>query len=58
MGSLSKSGGGFRIDHPLDPAGKYLCHSFVESPDMKNVNDGSTVLDGQGRAEVVLPDWC
>ena len=38
IGSLSKSGGGFRIDHPLDPAGKYLCHSFVESPDMKNVS--------------------
>jgi hypothetical protein len=57
IGSLSKSGGGFRIDHPLDPAGKYLHHSFVESPDMKNVYDGTTVLDGQGRAEVVLPDW-
>jgi len=56
-GALTKSGGGFRIDHPLDPAGKYLYHSFVESPDMKNVYDGTTVLDGQGRAEVVLPDW-
>jgi hypothetical protein len=31
-GSLSKGGGSFRIDHPLDPAGKYLYHSFVESP--------------------------
>jgi hypothetical protein len=31
-GLLSKGGGGFRIDHPLDPASKILYHSFVESP--------------------------
>ena len=31
-GTLSKTGGAFKIDHPLDPAGKYLYHSFVESP--------------------------
>jgi hypothetical protein len=36
-GSLSKTCGSFRIDHPLDPANKYLSHSFVESPYMKNV---------------------
>src|SRR5205085_7986295 len=39
-GSLIKSGGGFTIDHPLDLANKYLSHSFVESPDMKNLYDG------------------
>jgi len=33
-GSLSKGGGSFKIDHPLDPENKYLYHSFVESPDM------------------------
>ncbi len=26
-----------KIDHPLDPANKYLYHSFVESPDEKNI---------------------
>ena len=31
-GTLSKSSGGFRIDHPVDPANRYLHHSFVESP--------------------------
>ena len=31
-GTIRKGGGGFRIDHPADPAGKYLSHSFVESP--------------------------
>jgi len=57
LGNLSKSGGSFQIDHPLDPSNKYLYHSFVESPDMKNVYDGTIVTDGGGRATVTLPDW-
>jgi hypothetical protein len=56
-GNLEKAGGSFKIDHPLDPANKYLCHSFVESPDMKNVYDGVVVLDEKGEAEIKLPDW-
>jgi hypothetical protein len=28
--------GGSKIDHPLDPENKYLRHSSVESPEMKN----------------------
>jgi hypothetical protein len=56
-GSLSKGGGGFKIDHPLDPTNKYLQHSFVESPDMKNVYDGVVTLDANGSAAVQLPDW-
>jgi hypothetical protein len=56
-GNLSKGGGSFIIDHPLDPAHKYLSHSFVESPDMKNIYDGIAVLDADGRAEIELPDW-
>jgi hypothetical protein len=56
-GNLEKAGGSFKIDHPLDPANKYLCHSFVESPDMKNVYDGVVVLDNKGKAEIELPDW-
>jgi|GEM_PF-635851 len=56
-GSLSKAGGSFKIDHPLDPANKYLSHSFVESPDMKNVYDGVTTLDDMGEAVVELPEW-
>jgi hypothetical protein len=36
-GFLNKAGGGFKIDHPRDPANKYLLHSFVESSDMKNI---------------------
>ena len=56
-GTLTKGGGAFKIDHPLDPENKYLQHSFVESPDMKNVYDGNVVLDASGEATVTLPDW-
>jgi trimeric autotransporter adhesin len=56
-GTLSKGGGSFKIDHPLDPANKYLYHSFVESPDMMNIYNGNVVTDGSGYAAVSLPDW-
>jgi hypothetical protein len=56
-GNLSKAGGSFMIDDPVDPEDKYLYHSFVESPDMKNVYDGVVVTDGGGRAIVTLPDY-
>jgi len=56
-GTLSKTGGSFSIDHPLDPRGKILNHYFVESPDMSNLYSGSVMLDGSGRAEVQLPDY-
>jgi len=56
-GSLSKGGGSFQIDHPLDPANKYLYHSFVESPDMMNIYNGIATLRPDGSAEVQMPDW-
>jgi hypothetical protein len=56
-GTLSKGGGSFKIDHPLDPEHKYLYHSFVESPDMKNIYDGNVVTDAEGFATVDLPEW-
>jgi hypothetical protein len=56
-GTLTKSAGGFRIDHPLYPEDQYLQHSFVESPEMMNVYCGKAVLDDAGEAEVKLPDW-
>jgi hypothetical protein len=56
-GTLEKAGGGFTIDHPLDPVHKLLCHSFVESPDMKNVYDGVAILDENGTAWIELPSW-
>jgi hypothetical protein len=56
-GNLSKGGGSFKIDHPLDPANKYLYHSFAESPDMMNIYNGNVVLDANGEAVVGFPDW-
>ena len=56
-GTLSKGGGSFKIDHPLDPEHKYLYHSFVESPDMMNIYNGNVVTDENGFAEITLPEW-
>lgn len=56
-GTLSKGGGAFQIDHPLDPANKYLYHSFVESPDMMNIYNGNLTTDSNGDATVTLPEY-
>ena len=56
-GNLSKGGGSFKIDHPLDPENKYLYHSFVESPDMMNIYNGVVKLDLRGEAAVEMPEW-
>ncbi len=56
-GNLSKAAGSFEIDHPLDPANKYLYHSFVESPDMMNVYNGNVTLDSRGEAVIQLPSY-
>jgi hypothetical protein len=56
-GNLTKTTGSFKIDHPLDPANKYLYHSFVESPDMKNVYDGVATMDTRGETTVQLPNY-
>ncbi|HOP22599.1 MAG TPA: hypothetical protein PK055_06445 [Gammaproteobacteria bacterium] len=57
VGSLSKGGGSFKIDHPLDPENKYLYHSFVESPDMMNIYNGNVITDKNGEAWVEMPEW-
>jgi hypothetical protein len=57
VGTIFKSHVQFKIDHPVDPENRYLCHSGVESDEMKNVYDGETTLDADGSAVVELPDW-
>ncbi len=47
----------FKIDHPLDPANKFLYHSSVESPDMMNIYDGNITTDANGNAKVELPSY-
>jgi hypothetical protein len=56
-GTVNGSAKNFRIDHPLDPARKYLQHASVESPDMLNVYSGNVVTDAAGLALVRLPGY-
>ena len=56
-GNISKGGGSFKIDHPLDPENKYLYHSFVESPDMMNIYNGNVTTGANGDAVVELPTY-
>lgn len=55
VGTIQKGSGAFVIDHPLDPLNKLLFHSFVESPDVKNIYDGIATLNGNGEATIELP---
>ena len=57
IGAISKGSGTFVIDHPLDPKNKLLYHSFVESPDVKNMYDGIATLDTNGEAFITLPSY-
>jgi trimeric autotransporter adhesin len=56
-GTLSASTKDFKIDHPLDPANKYLVHASVESSEQMNIYTGNAVTDEFGLATVKLPDW-
>jgi len=57
-GTMSATGTkNFRIDHPLDPANKYLTHAAIESSEVLNLYSGNAILDDSGAAVVQLPDW-
>jgi hypothetical protein len=56
-GTLSASVKNFKIDHPLDPANKYLLHASVESSEMMNIYTGNVITDAQAEATVSLPEW-
>lgn len=52
-GTVSKGGGSFLIDHPLDPLNRNLVHSFVEGPRADLVYRGSVRLsDGKAVASI------
>ena len=58
QGNFSVTGSkAFQIDHPLDPANKYLYHFAVESPEVRNQYQGVVTLDAAGQAVVALPDY-
>ncbi len=56
-GALDAAATGLRIDHPADPANKYLVLSSVQSSEMMNIFTGNVVTDELGLATVQLPDW-
>ncbi len=58
LGNLTVTGSkSFRIDHPLDPANKYLNHFCIESDEVLNTYSGNAVLNAYGEAWVELADW-
>jgi hypothetical protein len=46
-----------KIDHPSDPANKYLNHASVQSSEMMNIYSGNVTTDELGLATVPLPSW-
>lgn len=58
LGYLGASGSkSFRIDHPADPANRYLLHYTAESPEVINFYRGTVALDAVGEAVVRLPAY-
>lgn len=47
----------FYIDHPTEPANKYLRHFALESNEVLNVYRGNVILDANGEATVSLPNY-
>ncbi|MCX5001200.1 hypothetical protein OHB05_00965 [Streptomyces sp. NBC_00638] len=57
IGTVTGSAQRVTIDHPADPANKYLSHTTVQSPEMTTFYDGTIVTDDQGEATVELPGY-
>ena len=47
----------FIIDHPADPANRFLKHFSSESNEVLNIYRGNVVFDHNGEAEVQMPDY-
>lgn len=47
----------FAIDHPLDPAHKYLKHYSIESNEVLNMYRGTIAFNENGEATVKMPDY-
>jgi len=47
----------FKIDHPADPANKFLRHFAIESDEVLNLYRGTIKLDDKGEAIITLPSY-
>jgi hypothetical protein len=57
-GGFGGTGGkSFVIDHPFEPENKFLKHFSIESPEILNVYRGNVILDDNGEAVVLLPNY-
>ncbi|HYP19593.1 MAG TPA: S-layer homology domain-containing protein [Chloroflexia bacterium] len=56
-GTGTASLGTYTIDHPQDPANKYLNMSAVAGPEAMNVYNGNVTTDANGDATVTLPAY-
>lgn len=58
LGDLQAGGAkSFVIDHPFDPANKYLKHFAIESNEVLNMYRGTVQLNANGEATVTLPNY-
>ncbi|MBS1712738.1 MAG: hypothetical protein JST30_00225 [Armatimonadetes bacterium] len=58
IGNLTTTGTkSFEIDHPLDPANKFLRHYCAEGSEPRNIYQGRATTDANGYAWVRLPDY-
>jgi len=55
-GTLTKSSGSFKIDHPVKPDTHHLVHSFTESPQADLIYRGKAVLNG-GEATINIDEY-
>ena len=56
-GTVTTGASSLRIDHPIDPANKYLTLASIQSSEMLNLYSGNAVMDAKGEADVALPSW-
>jgi hypothetical protein len=56
-GTNSASLGTYTIDHPQDPANKYLNMEAVSGPEAMSVYNGNITTDAKGDATVTLPGY-
>lgn len=56
-GDIAGSSKSFIIDHPIDPANKYLKHFSIESDEVLLIYRGQAILDENGKAYIELKDY-
>ncbi len=56
-GDIAASSKSFIIDHPIDPANKYLKHFSIESDEALLIYRGQAILDENGKAVIELKDY-